>query len=301
VNGTLLTRDGRSVLRFERLLRHPPEKVWRAITEPEQLAGWFPGRIEGEREAGAPLRFVPEGGEPTEGKVIDFEPPRLFSYTWGDSVLRFELRPDAAGTVLVFTHTFDERPSAASFAAGWHQCLDGLDAVVAGRPAPAPTLEEGGTWRGYRVRHEAYVEVFGLLAGVVAGGAVRFDRLLPYPAGRVWAAIAGDGATVGAPVPAAATSAAAPGGAVTEVDQAATLAYTGPGGAVRWGLSPGPGGTLVTLTHQVPPADRVAALAAWHARIESLAADLAAPDRGTEDQEALHRRYETPSEVDTSP
>ena len=39
--------DGRWRLRFTRALAHPPEKVWRAITEPEHLAQWFPTTIEG--------------------------------------------------------------------------------------------------------------------------------------------------------------------------------------------------------------------------------------------------------------
>jgi uncharacterized protein YndB with AHSA1/START domain len=56
--GTLEQRDdGRWQLRFTRTLRHPPDKVWRAITEPEHLAQWFPTTIEGDRAAGAPLRF----------------------------------------------------------------------------------------------------------------------------------------------------------------------------------------------------------------------------------------------------
>lgn len=45
-------------LHFERRLKHPPDKVWRAITEPGELRHWFPARINGDRHAGAPLRFV---------------------------------------------------------------------------------------------------------------------------------------------------------------------------------------------------------------------------------------------------
>jgi hypothetical protein len=57
--GTLEARvDGTYVLRFERRLAHPPEKVWRALTEPDQLRQWFPTDIEGERKLGAKLLFV---------------------------------------------------------------------------------------------------------------------------------------------------------------------------------------------------------------------------------------------------
>ena len=41
-DGTLEERDGRFVLRFERRLPHPPEEVWRALTEPDRMAAWFP-------------------------------------------------------------------------------------------------------------------------------------------------------------------------------------------------------------------------------------------------------------------
>src|SRR5690349_909928 len=67
--GSLEQVAGRWRLRFVRTLAHPPEKVWRALTEPEHLAVWFPTEIHGEREAGAALRFVFAGdeGPPFEG------------------------------------------------------------------------------------------------------------------------------------------------------------------------------------------------------------------------------------------
>ncbi len=58
MEGTLDRSGDRWQLRFERWLPHPPEKVWRALTEPQHLAAWFPSRIDGERAAGARLTFV---------------------------------------------------------------------------------------------------------------------------------------------------------------------------------------------------------------------------------------------------
>ena len=53
---TLLRTGERPVLRFERHLARPIEDVWRAVTEPEGLAAWFPTRIEiGEWKVGATL------------------------------------------------------------------------------------------------------------------------------------------------------------------------------------------------------------------------------------------------------
>jgi len=135
--------DGRWRLRFARRLPHRPEKVWRALTEPEHLALWFPSDIEGERAAGARLRFVfRENEAPTmDGEMLAFDPPALLEMRWGDEVLRFELGADGEGTVLEFTNIFDELGKAARDAAGWHSCLDVLGYEVDGRAAPWPTNE----------------------------------------------------------------------------------------------------------------------------------------------------------------
>jgi Activator of Hsp90 ATPase homolog 1-like protein len=63
-----LARAGDSfVLQYLRRLPHPREKVWRALTEDEHLAGWFPTTMEGDRAAGAPLRssFRESEGDPS--------------------------------------------------------------------------------------------------------------------------------------------------------------------------------------------------------------------------------------------
>jgi len=118
--------DGRYQLRFERRLAHPVDKVWRAITEREHLRAWFPGDLEGERVAGARLRFLHEG-PPIDGQMIVFDPPSVMELRWGDNeVLRFELRRDGYGTRLTFLNVFDQVGKAARDAAGWHACLDAL-------------------------------------------------------------------------------------------------------------------------------------------------------------------------------
>ncbi|MDT0302759.1 SRPBCC family protein [Streptomonospora wellingtoniae] len=133
--GRLAQAGERWTVRLVRRLPHPPEKVWRAITEPEHLAAWFPSRIEGPREAGAELRFHFEGvDEPMPGRMIVYDPPRLLEFDWAGDMLRFELRPDGAGTELVFSDTFDELGKAARDTTGWHVCLDALAAHLEGEP-----------------------------------------------------------------------------------------------------------------------------------------------------------------------
>ena len=71
-----LTRDGdRWMLTFTRKLAHSREKVWRAVTEPEHLAVWYPQEIVGERRAGAPLRSWDPTPRPSARPPAGTRPP----------------------------------------------------------------------------------------------------------------------------------------------------------------------------------------------------------------------------------
>src|SRR5688572_20643869 len=85
--------DGGWQLVFVRRLPHPPEKVWRALTEEAHVSAWFPADIVGERRAGAELRFEfrEDEGPTLPGEMRIFEPCELLEFTWSDEVMRFEL------------------------------------------------------------------------------------------------------------------------------------------------------------------------------------------------------------------
>ena len=139
-------RDGeRRGLRFVRHLAHPPETVWRAITESEQLRHWLPCDIVGERREGAALvlpfwpvhvqRYaIPADQAELTGEIRVWDPPHVFEWTWDVDVLRFELAPSGAETRLVFTtwigKSEDHDYPPASTAAGYHVCLDQLVELV---------------------------------------------------------------------------------------------------------------------------------------------------------------------------
>lgn len=164
--GTLERAGDVSILRFERRLAHPQQKVWRAITDDADLEAWFPTTIEGARRAGASLRFAFRQGEaePFDGEMLAFEPPSLMELRWADDVLRFELAPDpgtAQGCVLRLTVTFPEHGKAARDAAGWHVCLDRLALASDGSDLPWQPTER---WRAV---HRVYVERLGPEASVI--------------------------------------------------------------------------------------------------------------------------------------
>ncbi|HEU4326360.1 MAG TPA: SRPBCC family protein [Roseiflexaceae bacterium] len=281
----LLNIDGRSALRFERRLPHPPEKVWRAITEPAHLAAWFPAAVQLELRLGAEVRFdFGDGSGPTpDGVITALDPPRAFGFSWGSDLLFFELHADGAGCRLVFTHTFDDRAGAASFASGWQVCLDALEAMLDGRPIGAT-----GDMAGL---HEAYVAALGLADGVAEanpeGWCVRFERQLTRPAALVWSILTASphrpAPVIGGPVPPGFTTAQLAAGAVTAVETPALLEYEWlfagrPVGRVRWQLGQGTGHGVRLVLTQTGPAElageQTAALAAWRDHIERFAGDL---------------------------
>lgn len=161
--GTLERGDDEVTLRFTRRFPHQPAKVWRALTEPEHLAAWFPTTLEGELTAGSQLRFgflemqLPDFG----GVMLACDPPRLLVFVWGDERLRFELTPADGGTVLTFTASFAELGRAARDGAGWHVCLDRLAFDLGGEQPPWTQDER---WRAV---HRGYVGRFGPDAATV--------------------------------------------------------------------------------------------------------------------------------------
>jgi uncharacterized protein YndB with AHSA1/START domain len=135
--GEVLHEGNRWGLRYRRSLRHSPEKVWRALTESEHLRHWLPCDIVGERrgEADLELPFWPDHVERysieepvTSGKILAWDPPRVFEWTWDADVLRWELEPTAGGTLLTLTTWLgrDDIDLAKDVAAGYHVCLDQL-------------------------------------------------------------------------------------------------------------------------------------------------------------------------------
>ena len=161
--GELEHRRGLVRITFTRRIASSAPTVWRALTEPHHLAAWFPTTIEGERAAGARLHFgFSDGGAPPfEGEMLAFDPPSLMELRWGDEVLRFEVRPDGAGSELTFTATFEELGKAARDAAGWHACLDLLGYDVAGEVAPWTSVER---WKQVRT---IYIDRFGPEASTI--------------------------------------------------------------------------------------------------------------------------------------
>jgi len=156
---------GRTVLRFERSLSHPPERVWRFLTDWERLSAWHPTPFELEARPGGAVRYLSSGDAPgvPDGEVAEYDPPRVLAYTWGEDLLRWELQARGDGCLLVLTQTFDDRFKAARDAAGWHLCLDALAGLLDGRE-PESARDADGRPVGWDELNGAYEERFGIPA-----------------------------------------------------------------------------------------------------------------------------------------
>jgi uncharacterized protein YndB with AHSA1/START domain len=120
--------EGRPALRFERRLPHSVERVWRAVTEPAELARWFVAEVPWTPIAGEEFEA---GGE--RGRITSLEPPCLIAWSWGVERYSFELTADGDGCVLVFTHVFNpELGPGWQHAAGWETYFNRLEAHLAG-------------------------------------------------------------------------------------------------------------------------------------------------------------------------
>jgi uncharacterized protein YndB with AHSA1/START domain len=157
MHGTYETVDGRPAVCFERRLRHPVERVWRAVTETGELAHGVPGTLELDRRRGGIARWSHEEAGAVEGEVTECEPPHRLAFTWGEERLRFELEPvdGGAACLLRLTQFLSAADIAARDAAGWAVCLGELERHLAGEDVEGPGSEPTDEWR----RHfEAFVE-----------------------------------------------------------------------------------------------------------------------------------------------
>ena len=148
-----------------RELRHAPEKVWQALTDPAHLREWAPFDADGNlgtvgntvklTTVGAPAPLI------TETTVTRADAPRSLEYTWGGNEMRWELEPLGGGTRLTLWTSIN-RHFIAMGAAGWHICFDVLDRLLAGQPMGRPVGAEVRKFSGFQRLHAEYAKLFGI-------------------------------------------------------------------------------------------------------------------------------------------
>ena len=107
-------RSQTEALAFEFDLRHPPEKVWRALTDPTLLAEWLLPVLDLRLEPGAAFTFKTQPYPGWDGTVHcrfkEIEAERKLSYSWVvgdmlDTLVTFTLTPSASGTRLLLVQS----------------------------------------------------------------------------------------------------------------------------------------------------------------------------------------------------
>jgi uncharacterized protein YndB with AHSA1/START domain len=161
--GAKVEKDGEKwTLVLVRELRHAPEKVWQALTDPASLREWAPFDADRSMAKVGPVKLSTVGTptpQVSETQVTRAEEPTLLEYRWGDNDMRWELEPYGDGTRLTLWHNID-RNFISMGAAGWHICLDVFDRLLADQPLGRIVGGEAMKFEWQRLREE-YAKQFG--------------------------------------------------------------------------------------------------------------------------------------------
>jgi uncharacterized protein YndB with AHSA1/START domain len=141
-----------------RELRHAPEKVWDALTDPAQLREWAP--YDADRNLGtlgsAKLNWV---GAPQafETKVTRAEAPKVLEH----DDIRWELEAMGAGTRLTLWANIN-RNFISMGASGWHVCFEVLDHLLGGTPLGRIAGPEAMQVSGWQRLNAEYAKELGV-------------------------------------------------------------------------------------------------------------------------------------------
>ena len=160
--GAQVQKEGEKwTLILVRELRHSPEKVWQALTDPAHLREWAPFVTDASLDtAGTTVNLTWVGtSQVSETSVTRADAPRMLEY--GD--IRWELQALGSGTRLTLWHSIDRRFIAWG-AAGWHICFDVLDGLLAGEPIGRIVGPEAMKFSGWQRLIAEYAKQFNIEA-----------------------------------------------------------------------------------------------------------------------------------------
>jgi uncharacterized protein YndB with AHSA1/START domain len=157
-SGAQVRKEGEKwTLILVRELRHSPEKVWSALTDPAQLREWAPFVTDGSLGTVGTVNITWVGTpQALETKVTRADAPSLLEC--GD--MRWELEDSGAGTRLTLWHKIDRRYVSWG-AAGWHISFDVLDRLLAGRPIGRIVGVDAMKFSGWQRLTGEYARQFG--------------------------------------------------------------------------------------------------------------------------------------------
>jgi uncharacterized protein YndB with AHSA1/START domain len=163
--GAQVRKNGENwTLILVRELRHSPENVWQALTEPAHLREWAPFEADGSLGTLGTTVKLTTVGAPTplvsETTVTRADPPKVLEYNWGGNQMRWELEALGGGTRLTLWHDIDRRFISMG-AAGWHICVDVLDHLLSGAPVGRIVGPDAMKF-GWQQLHAEYAKQFSV-------------------------------------------------------------------------------------------------------------------------------------------
>jgi len=162
-SGAQVRKEGEKwTLILTRELRHSPQKVWQALTDPVHLREWAPFVTNGNLDTvGATVTLTWVGtGRSQETKVTRADAPEVLEYKWGGFDMRWQLEAFGGGTRLTLWTNIGHRFIAMG-AAGWHICFDVLDHLLSGTPMGRIVGPEAMKF-GWQRLHAEYAKQFGI-------------------------------------------------------------------------------------------------------------------------------------------
>ena len=164
--GAQVRREGELwTLVLVRELKHPPERVWPALTDPAQLSQWAPFDADQNLGTAGLTVTLTTPGAPSamasQTVVKRAETGRLLEFDWGGRSVRWELEATTVGTRLTLWAAID-RNFIAMGAAGWHLCMDVLDHLLAGMPLGRLVGHDAMKFAGWHRLHQEYAQDFGV-------------------------------------------------------------------------------------------------------------------------------------------
>ncbi|HWR17938.1 MAG TPA: SRPBCC family protein [Terriglobales bacterium] len=159
-SGAQVRKEGEKwTLILVRELRHSPEMVWQALTDPAHLREWAPFDADGRLDTvGATVKLTWVGTpQSMETTVTRADAPHVLEY----NDIRWNLEPLANGTRLTLWHNIDRRFISWG-AAGWHISLDVLDRLLAGKPIQRIVGPDAMKFEGWQRLNADYARQFGV-------------------------------------------------------------------------------------------------------------------------------------------
>lgn len=128
---------------YERLLPFERERVWEMLADNEKLNQWFSELKITDLRKGGSLAFDMGDGVTERLAIVDFEEGKILAFNWWEDEVRFEMSSEQSSTKLKLIEKIRNiTPQTAKDLAGWHICLDVIEALLKGE-----SIDRGIEWK----------------------------------------------------------------------------------------------------------------------------------------------------------